>query len=129
MMNETILIQGGRIIDPSNKRDETGDLLIEAGVISKIAPSITPPDGTFRRIDARGKLVVPGLIDLHTHLRVPGFEYKETIASATAAAAAGGFTTVCCMPNTNPVNDNQAVTELILERAAAEGVVHVLPVA
>ncbi len=128
MMNETILIQGGRIIDPSNKRDETGDLLIEAGVISKIAPSITPPDGTFRSIDARGKLVVPGLIDLHTHLRVPGFEYKETIASATAAAAAGGFTTVCCMPNTNPVNDNQAVTELILERAAAEGVVHVLPV-
>lgn len=127
-MNETVLIKGGRIIDPSHKRDEQGDLLIQAGVISDIAPEITPSEETFHRIDARGLLVVPGLIDLHTHLRVPGFEYKETIASATAAAASGGFTTVCCMPNTNPVNDNQAVTELILERAAAEGMVHVLPV-
>ena len=127
-MNNTILIKGGRMIDPSHKRDETADLLVEAGVISEISPSIAPPDGACRIIDAGGLLVVPGLIDLHTHLRVPGFEYKETIASATAAAASGGFTTVCCMPNTNPVNDNQAVTELIMERAAAEGLVHVLPV-
>lgn len=122
-----ILIQGGRIIDPANRRDAVGDILIEKGVVIEIAPRLSEK-GIDRLIQANGKIVTPGLIDLHTHLREPGFEYKETVATATAAAAAGGFTTVCCMPNTNPVNDNQSVTELILEKARTEGKVHVLPV-
>ncbi|MFQ5597247.1 MAG: dihydroorotase [Nitrospiria bacterium] len=125
--SETILIKGGRIIDPSANRDEVGDLLIENGVIQEIGPSISPPD-VCRTIDGTGRLIVPGLIDLHTHVREPGFEYKETVATATAAATWGGFTTICCMPNTNPVNDNQSVTELILEKAKEAGWVHVLPV-
>jgi dihydroorotase len=129
MQNESskILISGGRIIDPAAGRDAVGDLLIEEGVIREIAPRLSVK-GLCQKIDATGKLVVPGLIDLHSHLREPGFEYKETVATATAAAAAGGFTTICAMPNTNPINDNQSVTEFILERAKAEGKVHVLPV-
>lgn len=122
-----VLIQGGRIIDPAEGRDLIGDLLIEEGKVREIAPQITVK-GSCRRIDAVGKFVAPGLVDLHSHVREPGFEYKETVATATAAAAAGGFTTICCMPNTNPVNDNQSVTELILEKARTEGKVHVLPV-
>ncbi|MFQ5579023.1 MAG: dihydroorotase [Nitrospiria bacterium] len=131
-----ILIQGGRIIDPAHGRDKVGDLLIDDGVIREISPSSgkegsaaskSPQEG-FHKINAKGMLVVPGLVDLHTHVREPGFEYKETVATATASAAAGGFTTVCCMPNTNPVNDNQSVTELILDKARTEGIVHVLPI-
>src|SRR5581483_2945413 len=122
-----VLIQGGRIIDPAEGRDLIGDLLIEEGTVREIAPQISVK-GPCRRIDAAGKIVSPGLIDLHSHVREPGFEYKETVATATAAAASGGFTTICCMPNTNPVNDNQSVTELILEKARTEGKVHVLPV-
>jgi dihydroorotase len=122
-----LLIQGGRIIDPAEGRDLIGDLLIEEGTVREIGPQISVK-GSCRRIDAAGKIVAPGLIDLHSHLREPGFEYKETVATATAAAASGGFTTICCMPNTNPVNDNQSVTELILEKARTEGKVHVLPV-
>lgn len=124
---EKILIKGGRILDPASNRDEVGDLLVEDGLIRELGPSIKAPNAC-KTIDAKGKLVVPGLIDLHTHLREPGFEYKETVATATAAAAWGGFTTVCCMPNTKPVNDNQSVTEFILEKAKEEGIVHVLPV-
>ncbi|HIE65151.1 MAG: dihydroorotase [Nitrospira sp.] len=131
-----ILIQGGRIIDPAHGRDGIGDLLIENGVIRENFPPAEKGESNgsenakreMHRIDAKGMIVVPGLIDLHTHIREPGFEYKETVATATAAAAAGGFTTICCMPNTNPVNDNQSVTELILEKARTEGVVHVLPI-
>jgi dihydroorotase len=127
-MNEhRILIQGGRIVDPANGRDAVGDLLIEGGIIREIGPRLSEK-GIDRLIQAGGKIVTPGLIDLHSHLREPGFEYKETVATATAAAAAGGFTSICCMPNTNPVNDNQSVTELILEKARSEGKVHVLPV-
>jgi dihydroorotase len=113
-----LLIQNGRVIDPANKIDEKLDVLVSGGKIAKLGkPGSMPADGA-EVIDASGKLVVPGLIDMHVHLREPGFEYKETIATGTAAARAGGFTSVCCMPNTNPVNDNQSVTEFILSQAA-----------
>ncbi len=125
-----ILIEGGRVIDPANKVDDVLDVLIEdmriAAVGQKHSPrDAAPPD---RVLDARGKVVCPGFVDLHAHLREPGREDKETIATGTRAAARGGFTTVCCMPNTNPVNDNQSVTEFILDRAKREGLVHVFPV-
>ena len=122
-----ILIKNGRIIDPANNSDRVADLLIEGGKIVKIGQKISVLSDT-EVIDATGQLVVPGLIDIHTHLREPGYEYKETIRTGTLAAAAGGFTTICCMPNTNPVNDSQSVTEFILNKAATEGVVNVLPV-
>ena len=122
-----ILIKNGRIIDPANNSDRVADLLIEGGKIVKIGQKISVLSDT-EVIDATGQLVVPGLIDIHTHLREPGYEYKETIRTGTLAAAAGGFTTICCMPNTNPVNDCKSVTEFILNKAATEGVVNVLPV-
>ncbi len=112
-----ILIKNGRVIDPANKIDEKLDILVSNGKIGKLGkPGSISPEGA-QVIDAAGKIVVPGLIDMHVHLREPGFEYKETIATGTAAAKAGGFTSVCCMPNTNPVNDNQAVTKLVLSQA------------
>ncbi len=123
-----ILIKNGHIIDPANKVDEKLDLLVSGGKIAKLGtPGSVPADGA-EVIDAAGKLVVPGLIDLHVHLREPGFEYKETIATGTAAAKAGGFTTVCCMPNTNPVNDCRSVTEFILSQAAKEALARVFPI-
>jgi dihydroorotase len=125
-MKEKLLIRGGRVIDPANRRDAVLDLLIEAGRIAAIEKEI-PANGA-EIVEAAGFLVTPGLIDLHTHLREPGQEYKETVSSGVAAAAAGGFTTICCMPNTQPVNDNRSVTELILERAREADSVHVLPV-
>ncbi len=122
-----ILIKSGHIIDPANKVDETLDLLVVDGKIAKlIKPGSVPPDGA-KVIDASGKLVVPGLIDMHVHLREPGFEYKETIITGTAAAKEGGFTSVCCMPNTNPVNDNRSVTEFILGQAK-DGSARVFPI-
>jgi dihydroorotase len=112
-----ILIKNGHIIDPANKVDEKLDVLVSDGKISRLGkPGSLPANGS-QVIDAAGKFVVPGLIDMHVHLREPGFEYKETIATGTAAAKAGGFTSVCCMPNTNPVNDNRSVTEFILAQA------------
>lgn len=126
-----ILIKNGRIVDPAAGVDTVGDLWIEDGVIRQVGQNLSKnlsADGPHRVIDATGQIVAPGFIDLHTHLREPGFEYKETIATATAAAAAGGFATVCAMPNTQPVNDNQAVTRLILDRARAAGYARVLPV-
>jgi dihydroorotase len=112
-----ILIKNGRVIDPANNIDEKLDILLSGGKIARLVkPGSSSADGADS-IDASGKLVVPGLIDMHVHLREPGFEYKETIATGTAAAQAGGFTSVCCMPNTNPVNDNRSVTEFILARA------------
>jgi dihydroorotase len=112
-----ILIKNGHIIDPANKVDEKLDVLVSDGKISRIGkPGSLPANGS-QVIDAAGKFVVPGLIDMHVHLREPGYEYKETIATGTAAAKAGGFASVCCMPNTNPVNDNSSVTEFILAQA------------
>lgn len=114
-MNEITILQNGRIIDPANKVDTRGDLWLRDGRI--VVPESSVPQGA-RCIDLQGKWVVPGLIDMHVHLREPGEEYKETIASGTLAAAAGGFTAVACMPNTRPVNDTAAVTRFILEQAA-----------
>lgn len=126
-----ILIKGGWVIDPGRVNGQA-DLLIENGRIVAGGPSPALPAGQragpVTTIEAAGKLVLPGFVDLHVHLREPGFEYKETIQTGTAAAVAGGFTSVCCMPNTNPVNDNQAVTEFILDRARAAGQAHVFPV-
>jgi len=112
-----LLIKNGHILDPVNKLDEKLDLLVSAGKIAKLGKWGSLSADSAQVIDATGKLIVPGLIDMHVHLREPGFEYKETISSGTAAANAGGFTAVCCMPNTNPVNDSRAVTEFILSRA------------
>ncbi|MBI5194355.1 MAG: dihydroorotase [Nitrospirae bacterium] len=122
-----ILIKNGRIIDPANNIDEIADILIQEGRVSKIACNLSP-DAGVETIDATGQLVVPGFIDMHTHLREPGYEYKETIKTGTMAAAAGGFTTICCMPNTKPVNDSQSVTKFIINKAMTEGLVNVLPV-
>ena len=128
----TIVIRGGKVLDPG-RFTGTGDLVIEKGVITALGESAgkayekkSAPD--LRVIDARGKLVVPGFIDLHVHLREPGYEYKETVQTGVASAVSGGFTTVCCMPNTSPINDNQSVTELILDRARAAGMARVLPI-
>lgn len=122
----TLLIQGGHVIDPG-RVNGVADVLIENGTISAVGPALKTPAGATV-IQAKGQLVLPGFVDLHVHFREPGFEYKETIQSGTAAAVAGGFTTVCAMPNTNPVNDNQAVTEFMLERAKAAGNAHLYPI-
>ena len=113
-MSEMIILQNGRLIDPSTGRDETADIWVEDGRI--IAPAGEIPSAATR-FDLSGKWLVPGLIDMHVHLREPGQEYKETIETGTRAAAAGGFTAVACMPNTRPVNDNATVTRYILEKA------------
>src|SRR3989338_2099396 len=123
-----ILIKNGRFIDPVNDMDMVTDLLVEDGKVAWIEHNIPVSSSDIEVIDATGQLVIPGLIDMHVHLREPGYEYKETIKSGTMAAAAGGFTTVCCMPNTKPVNDSQSVTEFILHKAATEGIVNVLPI-
>jgi dihydroorotase len=123
-----ILIKNGHIIDPANNVNGKFDLLIAEGKVVKLGkPGSLPAHGS-EVVDATGKLVVPGLIDLHVHLREPGYEYKETIATGTAAAKAGGFTAVCCMPNTNPVNDSRSVTELILSQAAKASSARVFPI-
>src|SRR5499433_1045232 len=121
-----LVIRGGRVIDPHTKTDRQADVLVSEGRIARIEPGISP--GKAKVVDARDMLVVPGLVDLHVHLREPGHEYKEDIASGTRAAAAGGFTTVCAMPNTAPPNDTRAVTELIVRRAREVGAVRVYPI-
>ncbi len=122
-----ICLRGGRVIDPARGMDAEADVLLKDGVVSRVGKGIA--DGTSARVvDVRGLWVVPGLIDLHTHLREPGQEYKEDIATGTRAAAAGGYTAVCAMPNTVPPNDNRAVSELMVRRAAEVGVVRVYPV-
>jgi dihydroorotase len=112
-----ILVINGRVIDPANKVDERLDVLVSDGKIAKLGKPGSLPESGAQVVDASNKLVMPGLIDMHVHLREPGFEYKETIATGTASAKAGGFTSVCCMPNTYPVNDNRSVTEFILSQA------------
>lgn len=121
-----ILIKGGRVIDPAQGIDDTLDLLIEEGKIKQTGKGLSAAGAEV--IDAAGLLVVPGLIDMHVHLRDPGLEYKEDIVSGTRAAAAGGFTSVCCMPNTKPVNDNKTVTSYIVAKAKAEGFANVFPI-
>ena len=127
-----ILLTGARIIDPVQNIDADMDILLEDGKIVRIGTDIlksakSKDSGKIKIIELAGMIIVPGLIDMHTHLREPGLEYKETIASGTAAAVAGGFTSIACMPNTNPVNDNQSVTDFIIDRARRDGVVNVFP--
>jgi dihydroorotase len=121
-----LLLKGGRIVDPARGVDETADLLIDDGIIAGHGTDLDA-DGA-EVIDAAGLIVAPGFIDMHVHLREPGQEYKEDVQSGTAAAAAGGFTGVACMPNTSPVNDHRSVTELIVERADEYGAVPVYPI-
>ena len=121
-----LLIKNGRVLDPAAGIDLVQDLLITEGRIARSGRRLTAAG--VETVDATGKVVCPGFIDIHTHLREPGFEYKETVASGTRAAAAGGYTAVCCMANTFPVNDNRAVTDYILARARIEGVVRVYPI-
>ncbi len=123
-----ILIKGGYLIDGKAKRGEAYDILIEGGKITSIGKDLNPGHDCEHLIDAARKIVIPGLIDMHTHAREPGYEYKENIKSVSEAAAAGGFTTICPMPNTNPINDNRAVTEFIRSRAKEVGIVNFLPV-
>ena len=114
-----ILIKGGRVISPAQQLDKVCDVLVEKGKVTAVGKGLD--DKGAKVIDAAGKVVAPGLVDIHVHLRDPGLEYKEDIASGTLSAVTGGFTSVACMPNTQPVNDNQAVTTYILSKAAQEG--------
>src|SRR5215831_10092884 len=124
-MSATI-IRSGRVIDPANKRDEIADLYVADGRIAG-KPDVKDQRSDVEEIDATGLIVAPGLIDMHVHLREPGFSHKETIESGARAAAAGGFTTVVCMPNTSPVPDNAGTIAWIKDRASAIARVNVLP--
>lgn len=121
-----LLIRGGRVLDPVSRRDEIADVLIEEGKIAAVAPNLSAPGAEL--FDASGMVVAPGFIDMHVHLREPGGEHAETIESGTRCAAAGGFTSVACMPNTNPVNDSATVTTYIVERARRLSPVNVYPI-
>lgn len=138
-MHSDILIKNGHIIDPSQDIDAVGDILIENGKIIELRvkssesgvkdnSKLKTQNSKLKIIDATGLSVLPGLVDMHVHLREPGFDYKETIKTGTMAAVKGGITSVCCMPNTNPVNDNETVTEFILRKTYAEGACYVYPV-
>src|SRR4051794_30386042 len=128
-MQDVLVFRRVRAIDPARQLDAEIDVVVEKKVITRAGPNAAQsllsdasiPKGTLRVFDVPGALLLPGLIDLHAHLREPGQEYKEGIASGLAAAAAGGFTDVCAMPNTKPVNDTRAVTELLVHKARAIG--------
>lgn len=122
------LIRGGHVIDPSSGLDGVMDILIEGGIIKKVGHSLRRADKTTKALDAKGLHVLPGLVDMHAHLREPGFEHKETIKTGTLSAVKGGFTSVCAMPNTSPVNDNAGITEFILQKAEKEGSCSVFPI-
>ncbi len=122
------LLRGGRVVDPANSRDGAFDVLIDGDRIARIGRDL-PVDAATRVVEIpRGLILCPGLIDMHVHLREPGQEHKETIATGTAAAVAGGFTAVACMPNTDPVNDNAGVTEYIRNKAEEAGLARVYPI-
>jgi dihydroorotase len=125
---ETWLFTNARIIDPSQNMDDIGDLLVKRGTIEAVGKDIDIPQDV-KVLDLKGKWLVPGLLDMHVHLREPGEEYKETIASGTSAAVAGGFVAVGCMPNTKPPNDSASITKFILERAQSSGKAKVYPIA
>jgi dihydroorotase len=121
-----LIIRNGRVVDPASGLDSVADVLIEENRIAAVGEKLQVSGA--EKFDASGLIVAPGFIDMHVHLREPGFEYAETIESGARAAAAGGFTTICCMPNTSPVNDNATVTSYIIERAERHAVVNVLPI-
>lgn len=123
-----IVVQNGVVIDPANGLEAGLDLLIEEGVIRELGQPGGFASVEAQRIDASGCVVAPGLIDMHVHLREPGYEYKETVLTGTQAAVAGGFTAVACMANTNPINDNGAVTRFIVEQARSAGLARVFPI-
>lgn len=126
---EKLLIKGGTVVDPANGTEEKRDILIEDGLIQAVdKPGAFANVADAQVIDASDKLVTPGLIDIHVHLREPGFEWRETILTGSQAAVAGGFTTVCCMPNTKPVNDHAQITDFILEQAKRANLCRVLPI-
>lgn len=129
-MNGKILLRGGRLIDPSVHRNEIVDILITDGVIEQIAPSISPSK-EMSVVDLKDKVVAPGFIDIHVHLREPGYEHKETIETGTLSAAYGGFTAVCCMPNTNPAIDDESIVTFIMTQGKKvhNGIVDVFPIA
>jgi len=122
----SIVIKNGRVIDPAGNTDRVADVLIVDGRIAGVAPNLSSPKAEI--LDATGMIVAPGFIDMHVHLREPGFEHAETIESGSRAAAAGGFTSICPMPNTKPVNDSATVTSYIVERARSRAAVNVFPI-
>lgn len=125
----SLVIRNGRVLDPSQKLDSVCDLLICDGKIEAIGPQLkVPADTALQTLDATGLLVTPGWIDIHTHLREPGGSHKETILTGTQAAASGGFTSIACMANTKPVNDNSFITGFILQKAALESEINVYPI-
>jgi len=125
-VSRALLLKGGRVVDPSQEIDASLDVRLEGGKVAQVAPRLSARG--VETINVSGLVVCPGFIDIHTHLREPGHEEKETIATGTRAAAAGGFTAVCAMPNTEPVNDSAGITRGILEKARREGAVRVYPI-
>src|ERR671931_1535377 len=123
----SMLLKGGRVVDPVNGRDGAFDVLIEGDRIVRVGRDL-PSDGATLVEIPSGLVICPGLIDMHVHLREPGQEHKETVATGTASAVAGGFTAVACMPNTDPVNDHPGITELILRKAAEANLARVYPI-
>src|SRR5258707_11182991 len=123
----SIVIRNGRVIDPAGSTDALADVLIVDGRIAAVGPNLPAPGGA-ETFNAGGMIVAPGFIDIHVHLREPGYEHAENIESGSRAAAAGGFTSICCMPNTKPVNDNATVTSYIVQQARAKADVNVFPI-
>lgn len=123
-----ILIKNGYVLNPADKTEGFVDILIDNGIIIERKPKIVAGDDIDRIIDAKGKYVMPGFIDMHVHLREPGYEYKETIMTGAMAAAAGGYTTICPMPNTYPVIDSKEMVEYIVKKAEAESLVNIIPI-